>query len=1196
MAGTRITATLILALLLASAIAAETPDEAAEKVLAANDAQSLKALATRDKPDPWRIADVLCRRGKHDEAKAFALAAPREAVEELPGYVDARRAATRSADIDRAVDTMVAAYKRADWNTIANLKAGAGAALDSVPRIRLEFARGVALRMLRNREAAERLAAAARAAEKLGWFSYALRALAESGQAHEDLRNWKGALETHTTQLALARRIKDSSAEANALFDIGSLHSRTGNRDQALQWLERAKKLYEALEDRRGLARTLNNIGIVHDERGERDKARRYLTAALTELRALGDKHGEATALNNLGALLNETGKTEEALRRYEQALRIRRELQDKAGIAQTLGNIGRLHLRTVDPENARPFLREALALRQAGGNKREIALAYVSLGNMHSFVNERKEAIRHFELAIALLREVRDGHLLAKALNNVGADYKVLGRFAEARRCQRESIEIARQIQDANGVASALDEMAAIAVATGDFNGALVHFESARKIFAKIGNTAQLANVLDGLSIVHRTLGDFPAALGCHEEAIRLARGAGQPGDIASALYNMGNTRQQMGDNAEALRKYEQALALAVAAKDQPIEASITVATATLLWRQQKLEAAQKKFEGALVLLRDLKREAGIARTLANLANVYSDLGQHDRARECVRESIKISHTRGDAPAITSAMITLANVEWSVGKLDEAERIFRTVLGRALSPAGRVHAVGGLAKLRLQQGARAEALELSKRGVEIVARMTQGLAEGEGGSTRDMFADMFEVGIRAAAVSGDVVALSWFVEHAQAGSLREALGAREALHAAVLGDDLRKQLSEAQAKERTATADEREAARQELEQVVARIQREAKAAASLVVPEPDSIETIHGYLRPDEAIVHFRFNVNTTLGFVIYPDGAHAVALDAPERIRPLAARLLRSQAGGVTRSLDVPRATATPDPAKQVAALRKILIEPLKIPAHVKRLLICPVGELGYVPFSMLFPDKEIAYIPSGTVYGLLLKERDKRGKRILALGDPNYGVAINKQAVAIHRGGKLARLPATRKEVEAIADVGILGDDATETGLRSLLGKEKRWRAVHFACHGVVNPEHPLRSSLALTADAQNDGFLTALEVFRLKVPADLVVLSACETGKGKAYKTEGIIGLTRSFMFAGAPRVICSLWKVDDDATRALMVRFYELWNPKDGNQGLGAAAALKKAQEFVRSHKKWERPHFWAAWVLWGLPD
>lgn len=125
----------------------------------------------------------------------------------------------------------------------------------------------------------------------------------------------------------------------------------------------------------------------------------------------------------------------------------------------------------------------------------------------------------------------------------------------------------------------------------------------------------------------------------------------------------------------------------------------------------------------------------------------------------------------------------------------------------------------------------------------------------------------------------------------------------------------------------------------------------------------------------------------------------------------------------------------------------------------------------------------------------------------------------------------------------------------------------------------------------SALAVTADENDDGMLTYLEVFRMKVSTDLVVLSACETAKGKIYKTEGIVGLTRAFMYAGAPRVLCSLWKVDDEATHALMAKFYELWNPKDGSQGLGASAALKQAQAFSKGHEEWAHPCFWAAWVL-----
>jgi CHAT domain-containing protein len=249
--------------------------------------------------------------------------------------------------------------------------------------------------------------------------------------------------------------------------------------------------------------------------------------------------------------------------------------------------------------------------------------------------------------------------------------------------------------------------------------------------------------------------------------------------------------------------------------------------------------------------------------------------------------------------------------------------------------------------------------------------------------------------------------------------------------------------------------------------------------------------------------------------------------------------------------------------------------------------------------VPFALLAGSRDVAYVPSGTTLGVLADAGGPRGTKVLAVGVGVYGSkGESREAGARDPGGGLAPLPAAPEEARAVGDVVLLDGEATEPGLRAALAERPRWRAVHFACHGFVDTERPSFSSLALTPAAPEDGLLTCLEVFRMKVPADLVVLSACETARGKVYRAEGIVGLTRAFMMAGAPRVLCSLWKVDDEATKSLMVKFYELWNPPSGADltALPAATALRKAQEFVRSREKWRHPCYWAAWVLWGLPD
>jgi CHAT domain-containing protein len=156
------------------------------------------------------------------------------------------------------------------------------------------------------------------------------------------------------------------------------------------------------------------------------------------------------------------------------------------------------------------------------------------------------------------------------------------------------------------------------------------------------------------------------------------------------------------------------------------------------------------------------------------------------------------------------------------------------------------------------------------------------------------------------------------------------------------------------------------------------------------------------------------------------------------------------------------------------------------------------------------------------------------------------------------------------------------------ATATG-----GRLSQYRIVHFATHGLINSRHPELSGIVLSlVDQQGrpqDGFLRLHDVYNLKLDADLVVLSGCRTAVGKDVRGEGLIGLTRGFMYAGAPRVVASLWDVRDEATAELMKRFYEAML----RQRMPPAAALRAAQLSMTREKRWEAPYYWAGFVLQG---
>jgi CHAT domain-containing protein len=196
------------------------------------------------------------------------------------------------------------------------------------------------------------------------------------------------------------------------------------------------------------------------------------------------------------------------------------------------------------------------------------------------------------------------------------------------------------------------------------------------------------------------------------------------------------------------------------------------------------------------------------------------------------------------------------------------------------------------------------------------------------------------------------------------------------------------------------------------------------------------------------------------------------------------------------------------------------------------------------------------------------------------------------------AVRETARITRLPFTRFEADGILAAVPPGQGLKATGFRAnretATGADlAQYRFVHFATHGILNSEHPELSGIVLSLVNERgqpaDGFLRLNEIYNLNLPVDLVVLSACQTGLGKEIRGEGLVGLTRGFMYAGAPRVVASLWKVDDAATAELMKRFYR-GMLKDN---LPPAAALREAKNGMRKERRWSAPFYWAAFELQG---
>ena len=280
--------------------------------------------------------------------------------------------------------------------------------------------------------------------------------------------------------------------------------------------------------------------------------------------------------------------------------------------------------------------------------------------------------------------------------------------------------------------------------------------------------------------------------------------------------------------------------------------------------------------------------------------------------------------------------------------------------------------------------------------------------------------------------------------------------------------------------------------------------------------------------------------------------------------------------------------------------------------------RLADCPIPGDDSRP---LIVKHEIVTAPSASVIALLRQETGNRKpatKTLAVLADPVFSnddprVATARSSSKMTRQfcsahavrsateldlGNLRRLRFSRQEAEEI-----LGFAADEQKLEAVDFAANRklatsaelgqYRIVHFATHGLINNQHPELSGVVLSLvdqkGKQQNGFLRLYDLYNLKLSAELVVLSACQTALGKEIKGEGLVGMTRGFMYAGAPRVIASLWQIDDRASAEFMKRFYQ------GLLGEKArpAAALRAAQVSMQNDKRWHSPHYWAAFTLQG---
>ncbi|MBE9136769.1 tetratricopeptide repeat protein [Nodosilinea sp. LEGE 07088] len=1021
------------------------------------------------------------------------------------------------------------------------------------------------------------------------------------GLVYDALGDRTAALDYYQQALPLIQALGDRQAEAAILTNIGVAHQALGETETALSYYQQALPLSRAVGDSRGEASVLTNMGNLYNALGDRETALAYYQQALPLNRAIGDQAGEASALTNIGNVYSALGEHQTALEYYQQALLLRQAVGDKRGEAVTLSNIGLVYDTLGDRETALDYYQQALPLRRAVGDRQGEAATLSNIGLVYDGLGDRKTALDYYQQALPLSRAVGDRQAEAVILGNLGSVYNALGERDTALDYYQQALPLSQAIGDRQAEATTLNNIGSLYDALGEREIALEHYQQALVLNQAVGSRRGEAATLSNIGAVYSDLGEYETALDYSQQALSLRRAVGDREGEAVTLDNIGGIYNVTGDYATALDYYQQALSLSRAVGDRQGEA-VTLNNIGAIYQVLGNRAtALEYYQQALPLRRAVGDRQGEATTLNNIGTNYQALGDRATALDYYQQALPLRRVVGDRPGEADTLYNLALLYQEQNQLEDA----LTAIDDAIALVEDLRLAISPGDLRSSYFATVQDYYQLKTDLLMQMGRPEAAFETSEASRARLLIELLSeanVDIR----QGVDPALL-----AQEQALKTELQTIESRRIALRSGDYTQ--AEAAAIDR-----ESEAVLQQLETKLTEIRRVSPAYADTVQPRPLTLALIQQQLLDEDTVlVQYALGENQSYLYLVGKDQFQSIVLPGREAIAA-AAQAFRNavaQPGAVTFI------------KRPAQALTAMILPELPDWAEGKRLLIAGDGVLSEIPFAALavpgsaeyvplLVEHEILSQPSISAVAILRQQLANRGElplSIAVLADPVYGADDQRLSQktnaplpqAAERNLRdmdlqaIAPLPFTRTEANSILaqaqarSIPALSAFDFEANYDWVTNPRlNQYSVLHLATHGFINPVNPQLSGIVLSlVDARgqlrDDGFLRLHDIFNLRLAAELVVLSACQTGRGENVSGEGIIGLSRGFMYAGAERVAVSLWNVNDEATAALMGGLY-------GHlleDGLTPAAALRAAQ--LDQWQAGQSPYYWAAFTLQG---
>lgn len=958
----------------------------------------------------------------------------------------------------------------------------------------------------------------------------------------------------------------------------------------------------------------------------QRQQALSILSAAAEQYR-YGDPAKAAGFLNRAARLQIRLNHSDKALATYQQALGLLAPVPDSPVNIDTLNGLAATHAHLSDCTAAQPLLDQAIALSKQQNSVAGEAEALVTRVDCLAY-SKPAIAEQTAQTALRLWSSINNQSGMARTYAYLSDSQIAQHKLFEATASNQAALEIWRQLDIPAEEAEALISLGFIEYRKGSMQEALAFYRQAQTLLDERAEPYKMAQLTAGMGEAFLELELPEVGLDKFKQAADYFREAENPRSVVTISWAIGKAHYLMGNYDQALAVLQQTLSDAAKVGDKEGDKTTQAMCHDFLGRtyeaRHEQQTALSHYETAEQLYNEVDKPREAARVVALIAQVEEQQGKISEAQTHYRSALQTFRSLADRVNESAVLYALGNRELRQKNLDQAEDYLRQSIGvteniRRVSTSNDLSAAFSAAVYERYEGY-----------IECLMQKNQAAPSAELVVRAFEISELARARSLAALLQATQTNLAPGVDPqlaAQEKYLRQSLLVKENEKIALLGTKYRPQ--------DLATL-ERESAQleEQFKKIAETIRARYPAYDQISRPTAWKLKQIQEQIITDDDTVLLEYSLGSERSYVwaVTRDDIKSFTLAPQSQINEAGQRAYKL--------LSTPASAQNENALRQATEdLGRLVLEPVAGALTRRNLIVVADGVLNYIPFQLLpapnnhgeplVANYEVNNVPSASILGQLRMETARRQspeKVLAAFGDPVFP-ANYKQRRSANLDDQITYLPSPENErwQHALRDIEPVGDEVDATNiqplfyatgelanLRAVAGSEilmatgfeatrqklaesdlSKFAILHFATHGILDPKRPENSGLLLSmvdrqGRAQN-GFVGLQDVYRLHAPVDLVVLSACRTGLGKDVRGEGLIGLTRGFMYAGASSVMASLWKVDDEATAELMKRFYA--NMLQG--GMTPAAALRAAQNSIRQEPQWRSPYFWASFTLQG---